>query len=207
MHATSSPASPPATSRDRRKAATRAALLDAGHAVFLRDGFHGASLDRVAAEAGFTKGAVYVHFATKADLFLAIFERRVDARVGQQGATGAEADDYPAMIAQATEQWGRVMREDSAWSLVLLEFWVHAARDPELRARVAAQHQRTHDSIAELVGAVRERSGRTLALSDADVATTLMALGNGLNLDGLLFSERPRVDLYEGALTAMLEGL
>jgi AcrR family transcriptional regulator len=192
--------------RAERKEQTREALLDAGHAVFLRDGFHGASLDRVAAKAGFTKGAVYAHFAAKADLFLAILERRVDRRVREQEAAGAVADSYVEIIGQATDQWGAVMRDDAAWSLVLLEFWVHAARDPDLRARVAEQHRRTHESIARLVEAVRARSGERLALSDDDAATVLMAIGNGLNLDGLLFSPAPRVDLYEQTLHALAKG-
>jgi AcrR family transcriptional regulator len=193
--------------RAERKAQTREALLDAGAEVFLRDGFHGASLDRVAAEAGFTKGAVYAHFTAKADLFLAILERRVERRVLVQDTAGAEAESYEDLIVQATEQWGAVMREDRAWSLLLLEFWIFAARDPELRERVAAQHRRTHDSIAALLTAQRNRAATTPAADDDALATVVMAVGNGLNLDGLLFSEAPRVDLYELTLGALLEGL
>jgi AcrR family transcriptional regulator len=181
--------------------------LDAGAEVFLRDGFHGASLDRVAAEAGFTKGAVYAHFTAKADLFLAILERRVDRRVLVQDTAGADADSYEDLILQAAEQWGAVMREDRAWSLLLLEFWIFAARDPELRERVAVQHQRTRDSIAALLGAARTQSATTLAADDDALATVIMALGNGLNLDGLLFSDAPRVDLYQLTLGALFEGL
>ena len=55
---------------------TRRHLLDAAATVFARQGFHGASLDDVAAVAGFTKGAVYSNFASKDDLFLAVFEDR-----------------------------------------------------------------------------------------------------------------------------------
>jgi AcrR family transcriptional regulator len=194
-------------SRAERKAETRAALLDAGHAVFLHYGFHGTSLDRVAAEAGFTKGAVYAHFTTKADLFLAILERRVDRRLRAQEAAGAQAQSYEELIGQAAEQWGAVMQDERAWTLLLLEFWIHAARDPELREQVAAQHHRTHAAIAGLVAAVRERSGTTLAAGDEDVSTVIMALGNGLNLDGLLFSGTPRVDLYQQTLAALMEGL
>jgi AcrR family transcriptional regulator len=193
--------------RAERKAQTREALLDAGAEVFLRDGFHGASLDRVAAEAGFTKGAVYAHFTTKADLFLAILERRVDRRVLVQDTAGGDADSYEDLILQAAEQWGAVMREDRAWSLLLLEFWIFAARDPELRERVAVQHRRTRDSIAGLLGALRRHSAGTLAADDDVLATVVMAVGNGLNLDGLLFSDAPRVDLYELTLGALLEGL
>ena len=53
---------------------TRRHLLDAAAVVFARDGFHGASLDDVAATAGFTKGAVYSNFKSKEDLFLAVFD-------------------------------------------------------------------------------------------------------------------------------------
>jgi AcrR family transcriptional regulator len=40
----------------------------------------------VAAEAGYTKGAVYSNFASKEDLFFAVYERRVDARVAEMEA-------------------------------------------------------------------------------------------------------------------------
>jgi AcrR family transcriptional regulator len=193
--------------RAERKSQTREALLDAGLAVFLRDGFHGASLDRVAAEAGFTKGAVYAHFTAKADLFLAILERRVDLRVLAQDTVGGHAQSYDELVRQAAEQWGAVMREDRAWSLLLLEFWTFAARDEELRERVAAQHRRTHASIAALLEALRERGAATLGADGQALATIIMAIGNGLNLDGLLFSDAPRVDLYELSLGALLEGL
>jgi hypothetical protein len=46
-----------------------------------------------------------------------------------------------------------------------------------------------------------------MVADDDDLATIVMALGNGLNLDGLLFSDPPRVDLYELTLGALLEGL
>jgi AcrR family transcriptional regulator len=193
--------------RAERKAQTREALLDAGAEVFLRDGFHGASLDRVAAEAGFTKGAVYAHFTAKADLFLAILERRVDRRVLVQDTAGADAGSYGDLIMQAAEQWGAVMREDQAWSLLLLEFWIFAARDPELRERVAVQHRRTRDSIAALLGGLRKHGAMTPPADNDALATIVMAVGNGLNLDGLLFSDAPRVDLYELTLGALLQGL
>ena len=49
-------------SREERKARTRVDLLAAARTVFLRRGFHGATLDEIAEEAGYTKGAVYSNF-------------------------------------------------------------------------------------------------------------------------------------------------
>src|SRR5438045_446117 len=61
--------------RERRLEHTRSLLLDAAHEVFAEKGFMAASLDDIASVAGYTKGAIYKHFATKEDLFLAVSDR------------------------------------------------------------------------------------------------------------------------------------
>jgi TetR/AcrR family transcriptional repressor of mexJK operon len=50
----------------------RQAILAAGQAVFLRDGFAGASMDEIAATATVSKQTIYAHFGTKKDLFVAV---------------------------------------------------------------------------------------------------------------------------------------
>ena len=65
---------------DRRRAMTRQHLLDGAAIVFARNGFHGSTLDEVAATAGFSKGAVYSNFKSKDDLFLELFHERVETR-------------------------------------------------------------------------------------------------------------------------------
>src|SRR5688500_5424687 len=62
---------------DRRRAMTREHLLEAAARIFSRDGFHGASLDDIAATAGFTKGAVYSNFKSKEDLLLALMDQHM----------------------------------------------------------------------------------------------------------------------------------
>lgn len=52
--------------------ATRAQIIDAARRVFHTEGVNRSSLDRVATAAGMTRGAVYWHFANKAELFLAV---------------------------------------------------------------------------------------------------------------------------------------
>src|ERR1700730_16732146 len=63
---------------ERRRAMTRQHLLDAAAIVFARNGFHGSTLDEVAATAGFTKGAFCSNFKTKDDLFLELLEERMN---------------------------------------------------------------------------------------------------------------------------------
>lgn len=55
--------------------ATRSNLINAARAVFQRVGVNGCGLDLIASEAGVTRGAVYWHFANKADLFFAMLQQ------------------------------------------------------------------------------------------------------------------------------------
>jgi AcrR family transcriptional regulator len=53
---------------------TRELLLHAAEKIFVRDGYEGAELGEIAALAGRTKGAIYAHFKSKEDIFLALVE-------------------------------------------------------------------------------------------------------------------------------------
>ena len=63
-------AAPIRLTRAESKDQTHRLLLDAAERVFVRLGYQGATLDFIAAEVGFTKGAVYWHFKNKEALFL-----------------------------------------------------------------------------------------------------------------------------------------
>src|SRR5262249_10424519 len=75
---------------ERRRQLTRDALLDAAASVFAKRGFHGASLDEIAATAGYTRGAIYKHFADKDELL-----HEVCVRLNERSF--AEFDDMPSV--------------------------------------------------------------------------------------------------------------
>src|SRR2546428_7621329 len=75
------PASGRPTIREEQKALTRARLLDAATRVFARRGFHAASVEEIAREAGATTGAIYSNFDGKEDLFLALFEEHAASQL------------------------------------------------------------------------------------------------------------------------------
>jgi AcrR family transcriptional regulator len=131
-----------APTRDERKARTRAELLDAAERLFVRDGFHATSVDAVADEARYTKGAVYSNFDSKEDLFLAVYERRVERAIPEMEAALAAADDPAGGIERLAGEAAARRAEEDGWLAVFFEFWAHALRDPELRERFATQHAR-----------------------------------------------------------------
>jgi AcrR family transcriptional regulator len=170
-----------APTRAERQAHTRNQLVDAAERLFTAQGFHATSLDAVAAEAGFTKGAVYSNFASKEDLFFAVYERRVDARLAEIEAILAEAPTLPEGIERIIPgNRGRPERYDG-WMAVFFEFWAHALRHPQLRERFAAQHRR----IIDLLATAMIESGRELPDDPHKLATARYAMQLGLQLERL----------------------
>jgi len=166
--------------RAERQERTRERLVDAAERLFRSQGFHATSVDVVAAEAGYTKGAVYSNFDSKEDLFFAVYERRLDARVAEMEA----ALETAASVREGLERvipGGRGRREtDDGWMAVFFEFWAHALRHPELRERFAAQHRRVIEPLARAVAELTR--GRH---DGHKLATGLYALQLGLQLERL----------------------
>ena len=121
-----------------RAAANRALVLAAAREVFLlARGYHGATLEQIAEEAGFSKGVVYSQFEmARLTLFLALLEARVEERAAEnvRVARSLVGGGLQALLEH-------LIRGDQAtpgWLLLVIEFRVHAARDPVLSRRFAA---------------------------------------------------------------------
>src|SRR6478752_4541031 len=140
----------PRLSRAEQNDRNRALLLAAARRVFLERGYYAATLDQIADEAGFSKGAVYSRFASKADMFLALLEDRIAERAAQnaQLAEDLAGTGHFAAVIDLAE------RGAPGWRLLVTEFRVHAARDPELNRRYAALHTRTVDGVARVLAVV-----------------------------------------------------
>ncbi len=70
--------------------------------MFARSGFHGASVEEIASEAGFSTGALYSNFEGKEDLFLVLMEREIDEHTREV----AEAVRARASVAERAEPAG-----------------------------------------------------------------------------------------------------
>jgi AcrR family transcriptional regulator len=172
-------------SRAERQALTRTALVDAAERLFVAQGFHATSLDSVAAEAGYTKGAVYSNFASKEDLFFAVYERRLDARLAEFEAIMADAPTARDALQTAAMTAAPRSDRDDGWLAVFFEFWAHVLRHTELRERFAALHVRIIEPLE--AGLVRhaEETGTLLPEDARKMATARYAMQLGLQLERL----------------------
>ena len=194
-------------SRQDQKQQTRADLVAAAREVFLRRGFHGASLEEISEQAGYTKGAVYSNFAGKDELFLAVLDAQFEQRARILADVLLEQerleDSYRAVarsIAEADEGEPR-------WTPLLLEFWAHASRRTELRSAVAERRERFFTIIAGLIAELGSRHGVEFRLPPKEIARGSNALARGLALDRLLAPGTAPADLFEEMHTAYAMGL
>jgi AcrR family transcriptional regulator len=172
-----------APTRAERKALTREQLVAAAERLFKRDGFHATSVDAVADAAGYTKGAVYSNFASKEELFFAVYERRLERRVEELDRIGADAPSARDGLRAAVDTAGR--RSEDGWMAVFFEFWAHVLRHPEHRERFAALHRRGLEPFVRAVEALAQEYGADPPLPPELLATAHLALGNGLQLERL----------------------
>jgi AcrR family transcriptional regulator len=173
---------PTRSTRAEQTQRNRELLLAAARRVFLKRGYHGASVEQIAEEAGFSTGVVYSQFGRKADLFLALLEARIAERAaGNALAVEGLAGDQG--IARLLEHAASVDRAEPDWGLLVIEFRVHAARDPELGRRYADAHQRTLAGMERAVTGLYQRAGEPPPLPPADLARLLVAVGSGARLE------------------------
>lgn len=191
---------PPA---NRRRVASRAALLDAAATVFARDGFSGATLDAIAAEAGLTKGAIYSSFDGKDDLFFALQERRF-GELADQLASAIElgATHHDQLGATVASQ----LPLDRRWNLLFLEFVTYAARRPSFRQSLVERLSRRRRAHARALDALTADSRSQLRLPADRLARLMGALANGLAIEALLEPRADAQSLLADGLDALWRG-
>jgi AcrR family transcriptional regulator len=197
-------------SRGERKEQTRADLLAAARRVFVRSGFRGASLDEIAEEAGYTKGAIYSNFEGKDDFFLALLEehyaRRIEAhREAMRLLDAVDADEMRREIARIMLD---AYESEPAWWTLVADFSTHASRDGELRARLHELREAFLASMAELIETLAAHHHLVHTLSAHEIARGTGALLRGLMLDWILEpdgAERRRV--FEETVAGFLRGV
>lgn len=183
-----------------RRAQTRQRLLDAAADVFERLGFHAATVDDVADAAGYTKGAVYSNFAGKNGLFLALLDRHLDdqlAEVERLAATKSNAELETRLRTASSTQMG----SGGAFGLLMLEFWLYAARDDDARAALATRYRRMRDRLAAMIA---ERAGESRSPDEA--AALVLALDAGLFVQHVIDPDAVTAEFRARAITDVITG-
>ncbi|KAB7754816.1 MULTISPECIES: TetR/AcrR family transcriptional regulator [Mycobacteriaceae] len=179
---------PAAVTRRTPRAEVRDRLLRAASTVFAERGFAGATMQQVAATAGFTTGALYSNFASKDDLFFELFDREVTGRIAAVRAILGQANltvVNEATAHAAGQQLTAAMQHNREWQLLFTEFWLRAIRDAQLRERWVEKRRDYHRQLTELADEALAGWGADAAISSRTLMFTMLALNNGLAIEEL----------------------
>src|SRR5947208_7147256 len=162
-------------------------LLTAALRVFARRSYREAGVDEIAAEAGYSKGALYWHFSGKEELLTALLEERIDAPMRDRVALLASAPPERDMSVEATRAFARQLGEQREAMLLEREYWSLAVRDPELRARHGERQTELRGALADAMEARAQHLGTPdLTMPAEDVARIVMSIIGGLAVGALI---------------------
>ena len=193
-------------SRDERKAETREALLEAAERVFAKRGFHTASVDEVAADAGYSTGALYSNFEGKDDLFLALLQRDIERQVREVAKVVSEPGSLDEAARGGGRYWTQFLEREPELVLLFVEFWAYAVRRDEVRVRFAARYAEVRRALARIIDEGARELGVELLRPPEELAIAIDALADGFALQKLADPDGVPDELFGDALAMLLDG-
>ncbi|MGF6901404.1 TetR/AcrR family transcriptional regulator [Paraburkholderia sp. GAS348] len=163
-------------SRVEQQALTRRRLVSAAESAFSRFGYEGASLELIAAEAGYTRGALYFNFPDKEALFSEVLRLYMEGNIA-----ALERIDrlQPERIFDAVANW---VKTTQAGSQLIAELMLHTRRSTEFAARYHAFQKGLIDMLARVLE--RHFAAQSMAnpVDAVHLADGITALARGLSL-------------------------
>ena len=198
--------SPRALTRHEKQAKTRSSLLRSAAKLFCRHGLEGASVDEVAQDAGYTKGAFYSNFKSKEELFLVMLDEKFGSELDRVDALLAGTGDADDEARSAAEDFADYIRSDPEWPRLYLEFVAYAARNEEFRQELATRHRALRARLTEVFRRWSQDFGVDPPVPIEDIAAMTDFMGDGFVLDRMVDPELDD-DLYATMMAIYFRGL
>jgi len=161
---------------------TRSAILDAALELFSRNGYEATGVAEICAAAQVSKGAVYYHFPSKQELFLALMTTWLEGVESFFNAAADSASTVPEALERMAGTTGRIFNDLESGFPILLEFWQQACRQPEIWERAVAPYRHYLDFFADFIQSGIEEGAFEADLDPHLTARILMAMVMGLLL-------------------------
>jgi TetR/AcrR family transcriptional repressor of uid operon len=162
---------------DAQAEGRRARILDAAARCFVRTGFHRATMQEVAAEAGMSPGNLYRYFPSKAAIVEGLAERD-RKELAEDFSVFDGGGDFMATFGELGRKHFEQEPRDKA--ILCLQIWAEAAQNPAF-AEIAAGFERDiRQRLFALLSAAQARGDIAPTADPGAVATLVSILGDGL---------------------------
>ena len=180
---------------------TRDKLFEAAARVFEEQGIGGASIEAIAAAAGFTRGAFYSNFASKDELIIAMLEDHVAQSIRRSLDLLAKHQNLDDFL-DAFKRMDRSQQDPLGRSPLLhMEMILFVARAEKRRPELAKRLRARRKLIADIVETTLNDSGRPASVNPAWTAAVVLALEDGFRLHRLIDPETTPADSFLRALS------
>src|SRR3954454_24557974 len=192
--------------RKQKEARTRAKLMRSAARLFCHRGLEQASVEDIATDAGYTKGAFYSNFKSKEELFLAMLDQKFGEELERiEGAL--KTDEPPDEAARhAGEDVLRFVRSDPEWERLYLEFTAYAARNDEFREELLTRTRAMDRELEDIYRRWNEALGIAPPIPLADVTRMVTIMSDGFLMRQQLDPDLPD-ELYGTMLAILMRGL
>ncbi len=175
-------------------------LFEAAARVFEEQGIGGASIEAIAAAAGFTRGAFYSNFDSKDELIIAMLEDHVEQSIRRNLDLLAKHDNLADFI-DALKTMDRSRQDPLGRSPLLhMEMILFVARAEKRRPELAKRLRARRKLIADIVGTTLKNSGKNPSLNPTWTAAIVLALEDGFRLHRLIDPETTPADSFLRAI-------
>ena len=179
---------------------TREKLFEAAARVFEEQGIGGASIEAIAAAAGFTRGAFYSNFKSKDSLIIAMLEDHVEQSIRRNLDLLARHKNLADFI-DALKTMDRSRQDPLARAPLLhMEMILFVARAEKRRPDLAKRLRARRKLIADIVETTSKNSGKNASSTPAWTGAILLALEDGFRLHRLIDPETTPADSFLRAI-------
>src|SRR3954465_8549440 len=166
---------------------TREKLFEAAARVCEEQGIGGASIEDIAAAAGFTRGAFYSNFKSKDELIIAMMEEHVEQSIRRMLELLSEHKTLPDFI-NALRNMDRSEQDPLGRSPLLhMEMILFVARAEKRRPELAKRLRARRKLVTAIIQTTARNSGRKTILDPTGAGALVLALG-------AVFRFPPRID-------------
>jgi AcrR family transcriptional regulator len=179
---------------------TRDKLFEAAARVFEDHGIGGASIETIAAAAGFSRGAFYSNFASKGELIIAMLEDHVEQSIRRSLDLLAKHKNLDDFL-DALRSMDRSSQDPLGRSPLLhMEMILFVARAEKRRPELAKRLRARRKLIADIVETAAKDSGKPGSPNPAWTAAVVLALEDGFRLHRLIDPETTPADSFLRAI-------
>jgi AcrR family transcriptional regulator len=168
-------------SREDSREQTTQRLLDAAEKLIARKGLDAASVENIAAAAGYSRGAFYSNFKSKDDLFIELLRRDHQKSMTELNALRSGELTVDEVQRRASDIYSQMYRDNECF-MNWTEARMMAARDTRFRAKLEALMAEKRGQIAAFIQYFHDRVGVAPSLPPEQMAMGFMSLAEGVKL-------------------------